>query len=73
MAKVGLSRTHGARHAYAQDRYRELTGRDCPAAGGKVSKELTRGEKAADYDARITISRELGHERESITAVYLGR
>jgi len=73
MEKVGLSRTHGARHAYAQHRYRELTGRDCPAKGGKVSKELTREEKAIDYSVRKTISIELGHEREGITATYLGR
>jgi len=73
MEKVGLSRTHGARHAYAQDRYRELTNRECPAKGGKLSKELTREEKAIDFSARKTISRELGHEREGITAVYLGR
>jgi len=73
MAKVGLSRSHGARHAYAQDRYRELTGRECPALGGKCSKELTADEKRQDTDARLQLSQELGHERESITAVYIGR
>jgi hypothetical protein len=26
-----------------------------------------------DREARLTISAELGHEREQITAVYLGR
>jgi len=26
-----------------------------------------------DQEARLTISRELGHEREQISAVYLGR
>lgn len=32
---AGFSKLHGLRHAYAQERYRELTGRDYPAAGGK--------------------------------------
>jgi hypothetical protein len=44
-----------------------------PAAGGKTSKELTPDEKNQDYQARIQISQELGHEREQITVVYLGR
>jgi len=73
MAKADLSRSHGARHRYAQERYRELTGRECPARGGKVSAELDRAEKAQDREARLQISRELGHERESITASYIGR
>jgi len=73
MAKAGLSRTHGARHGYAQERYRDLTGRECPARGGKTSAELSRGEKEQDREARLQISKELGHERESITASYLGR
>lgn len=73
MAKVGLSRTHGARHRYAQERYRELTGRECPARGGRISAELDRAEKAQDREARLQISAELGHERESITASYIGR
>jgi hypothetical protein len=29
--------------------------------------------KAVDREARLTISRELGHEREQISAIYLGR
>ena len=73
MTKAGLSRTHGARHGYAQQRYRELTGRECPARGGKVSAQLNQAEKAQDRQTRLTISAELGHERESITASYLGR
>lgn len=73
MDKVGLSKTHGARHAYAQVRYKELTGRECPSKGGKVSKELDKTEKAQDRQIRLRISREMGHARESVTAVYLGR
>lgn len=71
--KAGIDHVHGHRHAYAQRRYRELTGRDSPAAGGKTSKQLSAAEKAQDREARLTISRELGHEREQVTAIYLGR
>ena len=72
-AAAGLHKLHGLRHAYAQVRYQELTGWEAPAAGGKHSAELTREEKALDREARITISRELGHSREQIAAVYVGR
>ena len=70
--QAGIHRVHGHRHAYAQQRYRELTGWDAPAAGGPSSKSLTPEQKALDQEARLTISRELGHERESITRVYCG-
>ena len=72
-SKAGIDHVHGHRHAYAQQRYLVLTGRVCPSAGGKTSKQLSAAEKAADHEARLTISRELGHERESVTAIYLGR
>ena len=72
-AAAGVRRVHGLRHEYAQTRYRELTGWAAPAAGGPRSKALTAEQKLIDHEARITISRELGHEREQITAVYLGR
>ncbi len=71
--RAGLSSMHGLRHAYAQDRYEELTGRKCPAAGGPNSKSLTPEQRELDHQARMTISQELGHEREQITAAYLGR
>ncbi|MGE0334723.1 MAG: phage integrase N-terminal domain-containing protein [Gammaproteobacteria bacterium] len=72
-ARAGLSKLHGLRHAYAQQRYLDLTGWPCPAAGGPASKTLTPAQRAQDIAARLAISRELGHEREAITAVYLGR
>lgn len=72
-AFAGIDRVHGLRHAYAQTRYAELTGWKAPAAGGPTSKQLSPEQKAIDRQARLTISRELGHEREQITAVYLGR
>jgi integrase len=72
-AFAGIDRVHGFRHAYAQARYADLTGWNAPAAGGPTSKQLSPEKKAIDRQARLTISRELGHEREQITAVYLGR
>ncbi|MDR3413321.1 MAG: integrase domain-containing protein [Formivibrio sp.] len=71
--RAGMSKLHGLRHEYAQNRYRELTGWDAPARGGLKSKELTTEQKAQDLAARLKISQELGHNREAITAVYLGR
>jgi hypothetical protein len=70
--RAGLSRMHGLRHAYAQERYRELTGWAAPAAGGPASKSLPIHDRAQDKFARETIARELGHEREAISAVYCG-
>jgi len=72
-ANAGLSKMHGLRHAYAQQRYHELTGWSAPAAGGPTVKALTQEQKTIDRQARLTISQELGHEREQITSIYLGR
>ncbi len=72
-ANAGLSHLHGLRHGYAQRRYLELTERVCPAAGGLSSKERNPERRALDHQARVVISRELGHSREAISAVYLGR
>lgn len=71
--RAGLSRMHGLRHTYAQNRYEELTGWKCPAVGGPDAKTLTVEQKNTDRQARLTISQELGHNREQITAAYLGR
>lgn len=73
VAAAGLSKLHGLRHEYAQRRYAELAGWPAPALGGPTSKDLSPNQKSKDQEARLTISRELGHEREQITAVYLGR
>ena len=69
-AAIGLGQTHGLRHLYAQNRYKELTGFDCPAVGGLV--RLTAEQKQIDIDARKIISQELGHNRLSVTGIYLG-
>ncbi|MFN7609501.1 MAG: phage integrase N-terminal domain-containing protein [bacterium] len=70
---AGIRNMHGHRHWYAQWRYKSLTGQDAPAAGGKTYEQLNKIERAADYRARLTISRELGHNRIEITDAYLGR
>jgi integrase len=70
--RAGLSRMHGLRHAYAQNRYEELTGWKASAAGGPKAKVLTPEQRETDRQARLIISRELGHERAQITAAYCG-
>ena len=71
--RAGLSKLHGLRHQYAQNRYNELTGWGAPACGGPVRKELSEEQLKLDLQARLIISKELGHNRESITSIYLGR
>ncbi len=69
----GLRNLHGLRHAYAQQRYEELTGWEAPINGGPKSHELTPQQKEIDYQARMILSEELGHSREQITVNYCGR
>ncbi len=70
--RAGLSKMHGLRHGYAQQRYEELTGWKSPAADGPSSKSLTREQRDQDHHARLLISRELGHERRQVVSIYLG-
>jgi site-specific recombinase XerC len=71
--QAGINRVHGHRHQYAQTRYQEMTGWTAPSAGGPRWLELTPLQRETDRAARLTISRELGHERLDIASVYLGR
>jgi hypothetical protein len=71
--RAGLGQAHGLRHAYAQWRYKVLTGWDCPAAGGSDCGQMTDAERARDRAARMEISHELGHGRLDVTDTYLGR
>jgi len=71
--RVGIHGVHGYRHRYAQRRYHELTGWQCPARGGPTSKQLTKKQRVIDRKARAVISREMGHGREQIVAVYCGK
>jgi integrase len=71
--RVGINGVHGYRHRYAQRRYQELTGWECPARGGPTSKQLTKQQTERDREVRLQISHEMGHGRSQVTAVYLGR
>lgn len=72
-AAAGFSKLHGLRHYYAQCRYEELTGWKAPAAGGPPYKDLTAEQKVKDREARMIVSRALGHERITVTNVYLSK
>lgn len=70
LQKMGV-RSHGLRHAYAQQRYQELTGWAAPIAGGPQRNELSDQQRSQDVLARMVLSEELGHSRIAITRAYL--
>ena len=74
---------HAERHAYAQNRYRELVKAPCPLEAGwehkgriaKLAAYLAIPEaeaKELDRQTRLQISTELGHSRVEISHAYLG-
>ncbi|WP_051299700.1 integrase domain-containing protein [Methylobacter luteus] len=74
---------HAERHAYAQNRYRELVKAPCPLEAGwehkgriaKLAEYLAMPAaeaKELDRSARLQISMELGHSRVEISHAYLG-
>jgi len=71
--RVGINGVHGLRHRYAQTRYLEKTGWECPARGGAKARQLTPEQRSIDQRARLEISLELGHGRAQVTATYCGR
>ncbi|MFN8549569.1 MAG: phage integrase N-terminal domain-containing protein [Candidatus Eisenbacteria bacterium] len=71
--RVGINGVHGLRHRYAQERYLQKSGWQCPARGGPTAKHLTAEQRSIDQRARLEISAELGHGRGQVTATYLGR
>ena len=73
LEKFDIHHAHGLRHNYAQDKYKILTGWECPVRGGLSYKEMTEEQKRIDNDARLQISELLGHSRLSITYQYLGK
>lgn len=70
--QAGYKNLHGLRHAYAQARYRELTGWESPINSGKTHQKLTNTEQKIDRAARHIISNELGHSRISVVKIYCG-
>ena len=73
LSNLGLKKLHGLRHGYAQRRYRDLTGFESVFAGGPKRDALNTDQRTIDIQARLQVSRELGHNRIEITDVYLGR
>lgn len=73
LAKANIRQAHGLRHHYAQQRYIVLTNGHIPPMLCKGEKpKLTEAEQALDLRARLTVSKELGHGRISVTRRYLG-
>ncbi len=72
-SRAGIKHRHGLRHAYAQERYKKLTGWECPVKGGPSYRKLTSEQKEIDYEVRLKISLELGHSRINIVSTYVGR
>lgn len=70
LQKAGI-RSHGLRHAYAQQRYKELTGWEAPIVGGPTQKDFDYEQRHADLLARMILTEELGHSRIQITKNYL--
>lgn len=71
--KAGFDgKAHGLRHNYAQQRYKEMTGKDCPACEGKRQRDMAKNEREIDKSARLRISEEMGHSRVQVVSVYLG-
>jgi len=70
--KVGMHKLHGLRYAYAQSRYYDLLGFPCPAQGGPSLRQLPPEQRLLVRQARLQISKELGHEREDVVLIYLG-
>ena len=71
-ARAGMNNMHGLRHGYAQRRYCDLAGFEVPLLGGPKRAKFTERQAMLDWLARITVSRELGHERIKVTNTYLG-
>ena len=72
VARFGLTKralgvtSHGLRHGFACDKYRQLTGQDAPVrGGGAVPEDLHRF-------AEDRISRDCGHSRTAIVKAYIG-
>lgn len=70
--KIGLTQkdlgctSHGLRHEFANNVYRDITGTESPVNGGQ------RLPAHIDHAAQLEVSQVLGHARRSITSAYLG-
>ena len=69
--RAGFVKRHGHRHQYAQKRYEELTGFLCPVKGGPSKQQMTKDQRVKDKEARLAITKEMGHNRPNIVSVYI--
>jgi site-specific recombinase XerC len=70
--EAGLHNLHGLRHAYAQTRLEEEAGHPAPLAGGPHRKDMMSEQRKRDTQARLQVSKELGHSRLQIIGTYCG-
>jgi len=76
-AKYGLTKKglgilpHGLRHQFGTDLLRELTGLPAPVLG-LLPAEVYQSKWLIMRDAYLEVSRQMGHERVSITGAYAG-
>jgi site-specific recombinase XerC len=70
--QAGFKNLHGLRHAYAQQRYAQLTGGQAPIAGGTPRTDLSDKKRRLDQRARKIVALELGHRRPAIVKNYCG-
>lgn len=70
--KAGLKHPHGLRHAYVQERYKEITGFEPPVSGGPIKTQLSGKQIDLDKKARALISESIGHSRIEILKRYCG-
>ncbi len=66
---------HELRHAWAQERFEQISGFPPPLAGGPAFSGLARNGRLRWEEAARTVNRELGHGegRQDITATYIGK
>lgn len=69
--QAGIKNIHGHRYHYAQTRYKQLAGFDCPYRG-KDKQSLTAEQQRIDQQTRADVIEELGHGRSRETKTYLG-
>jgi hypothetical protein len=68
-----MQSSRSRREASAQQRYRELTTRHCPEAGGPKIRTLMAADKQLDREVHQVISRELSHDRSETLWIYCGK
>lgn len=62
---------HGLRHQFATDLFKDLSGLPAPVLG-LVAAEEYKKKWLIVHEATLEVSRQLGHERKSVTAAYAG-